>query len=209
MRNKNFFILIAGLAFTAALLVVWSFLPHPPKIISVDPPNQAVGVELTARVSLAFDKAIYPDQVYFAIEPETPLQKSQSSKNVIALYPERPFVPGQKYRLKAWYQNEPPIFWEFTTKVIPKIEERPFPIATPSATQSSAKERVIASLPRQSENYYIQYLPDADQFFIQILKNPYDRYQNEAVRWLASFGITDPEKELNLLFTSSRWVAPR
>ena len=70
------------------------------------------------------------------------------------------------------------------------------------------KQKIINQLPIDKENYSVQYLPKTDEFLVLIKKNPYSKFKKEVLDWFRGFGLADPEKELPLLFTSSRWVGP-
>lgn len=72
----------------------------------------------------------------------------------------------------------------------------------------SPKQKIINQLPIDQENYSVQYLPKTDEFLVLIKKNPYSKFKKEVLGWFRGFGLSDPEKELPLLFTSSRWVGP-
>jgi len=131
MKNKNLFLLILILSFTATLLFIWHLFFKPPKAAPVR-------------------KTGFPPEI--SLPSPSPLEKNAQLKEI--------------------------------------------------------KERLILALPLTTENYFIQYLPKTDQFFILIKSKPYSLYKNEVLSWFKSFGIKDPEKDLPLFFTSSRWVVP-
>jgi len=86
----------------------------------------------------------------------------------------------------------------------------PFPPSYPSfpSLPKETKENIIDSLPYETDGYSIQYLTKTDKFFILIKQNPYQQYKDQALAWFKNFGLENPEEELSLFFTSSRWVAP-
>jgi hypothetical protein len=95
------------------------------------------------------------------------------------------------------------------------LAAKPAQINAPSPTPRPVPTRVlflpteiIAKLPIDNENYSVQYFSQTDQFFVLIKKNPYFQFKKEVLAWFASFGVKNPEKELNLFFTSTPWVGP-
>lgn len=85
---------------------------------------------------------------------------------------------------------------------------QPSPTPEEEPGVKETKNKIIDNLPYETDGYSIQYLPNTDKFFILIKQNPYEVYKNEAIAWFKKFGVEDPEKDLPLFFTSTRWVAP-
>jgi len=77
---------------------------------------------------------------------------------------------------------------------------------TPSSS-CSPSEKTRGKFPFVTPNYTIQYLPVPKKFFVMILANPYEKYKDEAEKWLTSYGI-DPNGPC-VFWTSAKGVAPK
>jgi len=216
IRNKNILFLIIALVVIAILFIWLSARPKPVKIIRVSPLSESQNIDPNTQILVLFSQKVDLGQVHFTINPKTLLQKSTQDQETIIFIPEQPLKGNQIYRISVWYQKENPTTWEFKTKIdteTPSIPLYPSPgvETTPTSTQSNSsqiKNKIISQLPVETENYSIQYLSKNDQFFITIKKSPYDTYKSQVIIWFKNFGISRPEEDLPLFFTSSRWVTP-
>ena len=223
--NKNLIIFIGLLTIIAILLVVWSLQPKPIQVVSVEPKPNATQVGLDTPVKVKFNQKVDPDQVFYKIDPAALVQKKAQGAQTILLTPESQWQGSHIYQVSVWYQNQTSFAWQFTTKkalFVPFIPSSPvssptsfppspsLPSPTPEKEPKAEeiKDKIIDSLPYETESSSIQYLSDTDKFFILIKKNPYEAYKTQVLAWFKEFGIEDPEKKLPLFFTSTRWVAP-
>jgi len=215
MKNRNLFFLILVLTIIAILFMWLSARPRPVKIIRVSPVSESKNVSLDAQILVLFNQKVDLNQVYFTLTPKTLLQKSTQDRETIILIPEQPLKGNQIYRISVWYRQENPTTWEFETTTdtqTPPLPLYPSPGAktTPKSQSNSGqiKKKIISQLPVETENYSIQYLTKNDQFFVTIKKNPYNDHKSQIISWFEDFGISNPEEDLPLFFTSSRWVGP-
>lgn len=218
LKNRRLFFLILGLAFVAILLVVWSAQPKPIKIISVEPEPNAARVALSAQIKVTFNQKVDFGQVFYKIDPAVLVQKGSQNTQTLILIPEHQWQSNQVYQVSVRYQNQEPFSWQFQTLAGPIPERSLLPTASPSPGLTPAPtptqlpqdiiKEIISQLPVETQDYSIQYLPASQQFFILIKQNPYGVNKAKALAWFKNFGLVNPEEELPLFFTSSRWVGP-
>lgn len=226
MFNRNLFFLILGLVLIVALLVIWSAQPKPVTVISVEPEPNAARVALNAQIKVTFNQKVDLGQVFYKIDPAVLVQKKAQDAQTILLTPEHQLQGNQVYQVSVWYQNQPPFSWQFqtvpgpipersllpTASPAPGLTQAPTPIFTTAPTPTQPPQditgKIISQLPVETQSYSIQYLPANQQFFILIKQNPYEANKAKVIAWFKNFGLANPEEELPLFFTSSRWIGP-
>ena len=161
--------------------------PLPNRVLRVEPLPDATGVSANPTVRITFENTITGKNATISSKPAASFSQTLSSSGyTLTLTPKTPLKLGTKYILSVSIDKIKIYEWEFTTG------------------QRSGNVSIIQALkkklPYQGAHFRISYAQATDKYFVNIDAKPVETYKKTAIDWLKSQGLTDPEKQINIVY---------
>ena len=161
--------------------------PLPNRVLRVEPLPDATGVSANPTVSITVENPIAGKNVAVSSKPTASFNRSlPPSGYTLTLTPKTPLKLGTKYTLSVSMNNIKIYEWEFTTGQ--------------KGANAVIIEALKKKLPYQGAHFRISYAQATDKYFVNIDAKPVETYKKAAIDWLKSQGLTDPEKQINIVY---------
>ena len=187
-RNLKFFIvgfcllLVVGITF---ILLIPKLEPKPVRIVSTQPDNGALDVDVNSPIVITFDQNLNESPIHFELNPPM-LMDSKQQNNQLTLQPTQGLQSNTHYTLFITMKNGQTVGKiEWTTKHLQgdSIETQ--------VDYAKNNYPLLSVLPFENENFAINYL---GPLHIRIIakKSPSNQYQQQALDWIKQQGV-DPK----------------
>ncbi len=176
-------------------------IPNPPltkpRVVRVEPLPGQKDVSTAPTIKVFFEEDV--SELKVSISPKPPFKfKSAFTRrgSELTLTPTTTLKPSTKYKIDVLIDETIIYFWNFTTK---------------KATVSlSVIEKIKKQMPYQDPGgkFNISYSAATDKFFVRIKAKPIDTSKQAAINWFKSQGLTNPEKQINIVYLTSSEILP-
>jgi len=161
--------------------------PLPNRVLRVEPLPDATGVSANPTVSITFENSVTGKNVSVSAKPSALFSQNLSTSGyTLTLIPKAPLKLGTKYALAVSIGKTKIYEWEFTTGQ--------------KSGNAAIIEALKKKLPYQGAHFRISYAQATDKYFVNIDAKPVETYKKTAIDWLKSQGLTDPEKQINMVY---------
>ncbi|OGY24067.1 MAG: hypothetical protein A2172_00790 [Candidatus Woykebacteria bacterium RBG_13_40_15] len=206
LKDKKFWLFVFSIAAIAFLLI--TTLTPPKKetektnaldvgdlkaakasllVSRVEPLPKQEGVSTAPTINIFFDRPVKDMDVKVGTKPDFKFRSELSPGTTVAVVtPEETLLQGTKYTISVKLDNKLIYEWYFTTGS--------------SKTPTGVVQKIKEKLPYTGNHFKITYWPSTDKFFITIDNKPMDVYRDAALNWLRSYGLTDPEKQIHIVY---------
>ena len=162
------------------------------KVVRVEPFQNQTGISTVPTINIYFDKEIKPYDFNIVIKPKASFSfEVIQGRTAFQLILKSNLKPSTKYTVEVFEidtKNRFNIFsWHFTTgnKLIAS-----------AGTVAKIKEK----MPYKGKGFGVSYIASTDRYFVSIDKTPVDTYKRAAIDWFKAQGLTNPEKQINIVY---------